>query len=229
MNKPQLFLLHFAGGNRYSFQFMMPYLKAFNVIPLELPGRGKRMNEALIKDYRNAVKDYFLQITNLRNSADYVIYGHSMGATLGLLVTKLLEEEGRPPRSLIVSGTAGPGCELDVLNRYKMNRADLIEELKKLGGSDDEFYRHEELLDFYEPIIRADFEVLEKEKIDLEGLLSVPIHAVMGSKEKEVERIANWKRFTRGASKLAVLEGGHFFIQEKPGQMAEIIHSATYL
>jgi external thioesterase TEII len=47
MEKPQLFLLHFAGGSCYSFQFMLPYLKDFNVLPIELPGRGRRIKESL--------------------------------------------------------------------------------------------------------------------------------------------------------------------------------------
>ncbi len=51
MKKTQLFLLHFAGGNYYSFRFMFPQLNEFEIIPVELPGRGKRMKENLLKDF----------------------------------------------------------------------------------------------------------------------------------------------------------------------------------
>ena len=52
--KPQLFLLHFAGGNKYSFNFLKKYLEsAFELVSIELPGRGDRMSEKLITDKKN--------------------------------------------------------------------------------------------------------------------------------------------------------------------------------
>ncbi len=64
MNKPQLFLLHFAGGNRYSFQFLLPQLSAFNVVALELPGRGNRLNEPLLDNFNEAASDLYQQVTD---------------------------------------------------------------------------------------------------------------------------------------------------------------------
>src|SRR5687768_7922731 len=100
MQKTRLFLLHFGGGNRYSFQFLKPHLvDHFEFLPLELPGRGRRMNEPLLVDDALAVKDYVNQINGLRDNAAFVIYGHSMGASLGLRVTKELENLGIPPKT----------------------------------------------------------------------------------------------------------------------------------
>ena len=100
MNKPQLFLLHFAGGSSYSFNFLMPFLKGFSVIPLELPGRGDRINENLKNDLSSATKDVFNQIINKLNGSDFVIYGHSLGATLGIKVTSMLESINKSPSYL---------------------------------------------------------------------------------------------------------------------------------
>jgi surfactin synthase thioesterase subunit len=57
--KAQLFLLHFAGGNIYSFNTITPGLKNLEVIPLELPGRGRRMQKGLLKDFDLAANDFF--------------------------------------------------------------------------------------------------------------------------------------------------------------------------
>ena len=94
MSKPDLFLLHYAGGNVYSFNFIKPYLNGqFNFIPIELPGRGKRMREDLLFNKDLAVKDVLNQILENLNSNPFLIYGHSMGASIGFSVINELEEK----------------------------------------------------------------------------------------------------------------------------------------
>ena len=78
MKKPQLFLLHFAGGNCYSFQFMIPLLNNFSVIPLELAGRGARINEPLKRNLYSAAQDIKNQILNKLDGSNFIIYGHGI-------------------------------------------------------------------------------------------------------------------------------------------------------
>src|SRR5579859_5869614 len=101
MMKPKLFLLHFAGGNCYSFQFMSSLLNEFDVISPELPGRGKRMKEELLKDFELAALDIYEQVAKQNGASRFMIYGHSMGAYLALRVSRMLEMEGKPPAYLI--------------------------------------------------------------------------------------------------------------------------------
>ncbi|MGB8191596.1 MAG: alpha/beta fold hydrolase [Chitinophagaceae bacterium] len=224
MKKPQLFLLHFAGGNCYSFQFLMPGLREFEVIALELPGRGKRMGEPLLKDFDSAAKDIFRQLSAKITSPEFMIYGHSMGAYLTLRVANMLEKTGKSPACIIVSGNAGPGLsERNEKKRYLMETPDLKEELKKIGGVPTELLEHEELFGFFEPILRADFEVAENNGLDDEPPVNVPLYAMMGSEEEEVEEIANWSRYTTSTFKSEVLQGDHFFINKHPKRIAEIM------
>lgn len=224
MKKPKLFLLHFAGGNSYSFNFLLPYLKEFDVLSLELPGRGRRITEQLILDYEAAVTDYYTQITNKLDTPDFIIYGHSMGASLGLGVTARLEKQGTPPLSLIVSGNPGPGV-VDTKRRYLLEKDNFIEELIKLGGIPPELLESEELLDFFEPILRADFEVAEKHKLEIDPLMNTSIYAIMGDQEEESRRISNWTRYTNTQCDFEVWKGDHFFIREYPKEIASIINN----
>lgn len=226
----QLFLLHFAGGSTYSYDFLKEYiLKDFEVISLELPGRGKRFDEPALKTKEEAIQDYVNQISDSRNSAPYCIYGHSMGATLGLSVTQRMEEKGDRPESLIVSGNAGPGVSYDELDkpkmkRYLMNDEEFKEELRDLGGVPEEVLTNKELYSFFMPIMRADFEVLEKEDYSEEGIeLKTPIYALMGSEEKTSDKIENWKRFTLSNFQYKILEGNHFFIYDHSKELSTII------
>jgi external thioesterase TEII len=227
-NRPQLFLLHFAGGSRFSYDFLKDFLTSeVEFIPLELPGRGKRMHEELLKNKDLAIKDYVNQIKRLRNDQPFLLYGHSMGATLSLNITKELELIGNPPSHLIVSGNPGPGVSDpdDVRNkkRYLMNDQDFKNELRQLGGVPEEVLIDDELYYFFSSILRADFEILEKAIGEKDIQLETPIYAMMGSEEKSCDKIRNWKRFTSKAFESRLLPGGHFFIHVHPDAIAKII------
>jgi surfactin synthase thioesterase subunit len=223
--KPQLFLLHYAGGSCYSFQFIAPFLTEFETAVIELPGRGRRMSEGLINSFDKAADDVFRQIGPRIRSVPFLIYGHSMGAYLGLRVSGMLSRSGVPPACLIVSGNPGPGItdEDPPRKRYKLPHDEFIEALRELGGAPDELLEDKELLDFYEPILRADFEVAEENTLDNEAPLNIHLYAIMGSEEKKHDQIANWGRYTTNEFGSKILEGKHFFIFDKPREIAAII------
>lgn len=236
--KVQLFLLHFAGGSRYSFDFLKEYLHhEVEFIPLELPGRGKRFGEPLIQDKTAAIFDYCNQIKTRRSNQPYIIYGHSMGATLGISVAHLMQKSGDQPKVLIVSGNSGPGTlpvdnegnEIPKKTRYLMNTIDFKNELIELGGAPEEVLNNKEIFDFFEPILRADFEVLERETnySETDILTNIPICAIMGSEEKTSNQITNWQRFTTEKFEHSIVTGNHFFIHEHAKKLSDLIIAHT--
>ncbi|QHI35396.1 Linear gramicidin dehydrogenase LgrE [Kordia antarctica] len=231
-HKVQLFLLHFAGGSSYSYDFLRAYMDDnFEFIPLEIPGRGKRFHESLLATKAAAIEDYTKQIKKLRNHRKpYLIFGHSMGATLALSIAYEMEKINDIALSIIVSGNPGPGIKEpeDPDNkgpRYLMNDADFKAELEILGGIPEEILNSDELYDFFEPIMRADFAILEKESdySEEEIKLRSSIYALMGSEEERCEHIENWKKFTKGTFESNLLEGNHFFIHGHPEKLSTII------
>lgn len=225
--KVQLFLLHFAGGSMYSFDFLKKHLSSnVEFIPLELPGRGRRCNETLLKNKQEAVQDYFNQIKRLRNDQPYLIYGHSMGATLGLSVADKMEKINDAPNALIVSGNPGPGLTgKEDTKRYLLNDLDFKKVLKELGGVPDEILEDEVLFTFFSPIMRADFESLEKDDFYEKGiLLNTPLFAIMGDQESTCNKIENWRNFTKNDFEYQILKGNHFFIYEHSIELMQIIN-----
>jgi surfactin synthase thioesterase subunit len=231
--KVQLFLLHFAGGSSYSYDFLRAFMDAdFEFIPLEIPGRGKRFSESLLTHKNEAIADYTQQIQKLRNQQlPYLIYGHSMGATLALSVAHEMEKINDIPLSLIVSGNTGPGVknieEVHQNNpRYAMSDVDFKAELTHLGGVPDEILQSDEMYSFFAPIMRSDFEILEKGSSyhpDKQIVVSTPIYALMGSEEKHCEHITNWEKYTNKTFDHQLLEGNHFFINDHPEKLSSII------
>jgi external thioesterase TEII len=220
----QLFLLHFAGGNIYSFEFLKKEITNIDFIPLELPGRGKRHRDKLITNKDQAIEDYYNQIKTLRNGEPYIIYGHSMGATLGLSIAAKLEIMGDSPELLIVSGNAGPGIKKsnDFLY-HELDDFNFKKELLNLGGISTEITENNELFDYFLPIMRADFECIEKDYFSEKTIkLNSPIYALMGSDEENCNRIENWKNFTNNSFTHKLLSGNHFFIYKHAAELANI-------
>lgn len=221
-NKPQLFLLHFAGGNTYSFQFLKQYLPEFEFLPLELPGRGRRIKETLITEFDHAVEDIYNQVLKHLRGAAFMIYGHSMGSVIALKVAANLEISGFNPLQIIVSGNPGPGIR-ENKSRYLMEQDVFKEELRSIGGVPEEVLANEELFNFFVPILKADFEVVEKNEMILFNPVKAPIYAIMGAEEEKAAQIINWKNFTLSNFQYQILEGNHFFIYRHAAQIAGII------
>ncbi|WP_172283457.1 thioesterase II family protein [Chryseobacterium sp. LAM-KRS1] len=226
IKKKQLFLLHFAGGNKYSYNFLQKSVVSnIEFVPMELPGRGERFRETLITDKKEAIYDLFEQINRKRNGAPFIIFGHSMGAILGLSITKLFEENNDGPDYLIVSGNPGPLDDYIVPNRYNLDDNQFKSKIAELGGIPKEVIEDKEAFDFFSKIMRADFECIEKDQ-DFEKNTSIktPIYAIMGDQESLSVRIENWGKFTKTSFEYSILEGNHFFIHQHSNRIGEIIN-----
>jgi len=211
--KPQLFGLHFSGGNAYSLKGLFAGLEAaFDIELLELPGRGRRLDEDLLYTRDEAVADLLRQIRERRTGVPYLVYGHSMGAELGFIIVKEQELANDPPLYFIPTGNAGPNIhKREMLGR--LPRAEFFAMLREMGGLTDAILEDEELMEFFEPILRADFQLLEDaEQVHIDFAIDTPVLAMMGAGEKYAADIANWKSYTRGHFDSRLMEGNHFFI-----------------
>ncbi len=229
----QLFLLHFAGGNKYSFDFLTKEIRKrtseIELIPLELPGRGARFNEELLLDKIKAIDFYVNQIKKERTNIPYLVYGHSMGATLGLSVIRRMENYNDPPLQFIATGNAGPGV-IDKLDenfgkkKYLLNDKDLKNELRRLGGVPEEILHDDELFVFFSEIIRADFQLLEeKENYEIGMSINTSINVFMGDEERTSNQIDNWRNYTKSHFEKQILSGNHFFIYNHTKEIVDAI------
>lgn len=208
----------------YSLQQLFAGLKDhFSVELLELPGRGKRIRESLLYSREEAVADLLRQIKARRKNVPFVLYGHSMGAELGFIINKELELANDPPVCFVPTGNAGP----NVHKREKlagMGRDEFFFKLKEMGGITNDLLENEELLDFFEPILRADFKLLEDaEDILIDYKIHTPVFAIMGNREKYVTEIENWRNYTLGSFEFRIVEGDHFFIYQHADMLAQIL------
>jgi surfactin synthase thioesterase subunit len=223
--KFNLFCLPHAGGIKYAYRRFVDLAPSFvKVTLLEYPGRGERIREAPIKD---VVKLAELMVSEIKDDLDtpYAIYGHSMGTLVGYLMVREIRHAGyADPKFLFFTGSEGPSSRKKDKIRHLMSESDLIAELRSLGGISDEALNEPEILEYFLPIIRADFQAVETYEYGRSADLDIPINIAIGSDENvTAEEAGTWQVETKRPLELMQFSGNHFFIFEHMEQIMKLI------
>ena len=209
-----LFCLPFSGASAYSYKPFADHAPSgLRLIPLELPGRGRRLREPLLTDLRQMVSD-LLPWVRAAITRPYAVYGHSLGALLGFYLVKELVEAGEPlPLYLFFSGRAGPSIPYEENERHLLPRDQFFDKVLAMGGSPSAVFADEEMAVFFEPILRADFCAAETCVYQTSAPFDIPIDVLIGTDEKisETQAMA-WSRETNAGVEVLEFPGNHFFI-----------------
>jgi len=226
MDNVNLICFPYAGGSKYAYlRFESVAPKGLNIITMELPGRGDRLLEPLLVDVNSMVDDLFISLKD-NIYKPYIIYGHSMGAILGYLIAKKLQENNFPlPLHLIITGCEGPASKNEnQKKRSQLPPDEFIEELKTLGGIPDQVFEDISFQNFFEPILRADFKALEDYKYSKGDPLNVPICVLFGEEENfSLTEALLWKEESNCEVEVIQFPGDHFFIFKHVKQIMNII------
>lgn len=220
-----LFCLPHAGGNKYAYQ---PFIEAapdfIDVKVLEYPGRGEKSSQALITD---AISLAELMLNEIRDQlgTPYSIYGHSMGTLIGLLLLRKIEENGlKMPEFVFFTGSEGPRSRKFEKDRHLLPKDELIEELRLLGGVTEDVLNEPDIMDFFLPIIRADFQAIESFKYFETAPLNVPMTIAIGTQEKvSSDQAKSWQHETRFPLEIMQFHGNHFFIFDHAKRILNLI------
>lgn len=231
MKPYNLFLFPFAGGNSYSFNFIKPLLpKNITPISIEIPGRGSRIRQPLVTSMDSMAFDALNQIKD-KLDTDCIFWGHSMGALLAFLVTRLLRLSGNQlPKHLVVTGREGPSTvkNQEELPLYLQPKELFFRNLIALGGTPAEVFEHPEIRDLYEPIFRADFQALATYQYQHAEALPMPITCIVGDNEGITkENLRKWEHETSFSCRHVTYPGDHFFIYKHGKNLASLLAELT--
>lgn len=214
----------YAGGNSHSFNFLNhKFLQPDYLEVLEYPGRGQRGNESLLERVDDIVSGFTPKIEQLIKNEAYCVYGHSMGALIGYQICRRIESLGlKLPTKLIVTGAKSP----------KFSRKEIVsnlpkqtfwEEVSKFGGIPKQIKEHPELVEYFTPILKADFRCIENYRYNKNSpKLKIPIDVFYGSDEGITQEEADaWQEETTAKVNVVKLKGNHFFIFDQKDFFAE--------
>lgn len=214
MSKITIFCLPYAGGTKaiYS-EWCEKYKSIAQIIPLEYSGHGSRFVEPLYEDAYELANDIFNIIVE-KKVTNYMIFGHSMGSLISLLVADQLEKNySYPPKLVVVGGTRPPHLKYKDESYIGLPKDEIIKKIFALGQTDEEIINNEEFVDLLYSIFYADLCVEEKYSAKENIKLKSSMLVMTGLKDEEapVEDMEEWKMYTEGDFKLLTFDDGHFF------------------
>lgn len=225
----RVFCFSYAGGGASVFRNWLSFFEnRAQIYPVQLPGRENRICEKPYDNMNELVKDLSEDLKCFLDKP-FILFGHSIGAKIAFeFARKLRNEYGIEPKCLVVSGSRAPEYP-EPRPLHILNDENFIKELKRFSGTPKAVLENKELMDFFLPLLRADFTLDETWKYEEDKSFDFPIYAFGGTKDDEADykEILDWSNHTSAQFDIFMIKGGHFFINENEdkvlGLMDEII------
>lgn len=210
-----------AGGAASAFLAMA---RAFGpeveVVAIQYPGRQNRRTEPAIESVHRLA---YLLGPVLESLLDkpVALFGHSMGAAVAFEVVRRgnfdiahLFASARPAPSIPRHDTVHLGRDCDI-----------IAEIRQLNGTDTRILDNDEVLRAALPVLRADYKAIETYRPRPGSVVASPITALIGREDAKVSvaEAKAWAEHTSAEFDLRVFDGGHFYLSERTGELAELI------
>lgn len=218
--KMKAILIHHAGGDKYAYRNMQQnLLPEIESIAFELPGRSDRISESFVNNLDEAVNDIYVQLTK-QFPDEYFIVGNSMGSIIAFLLTyKLQQENKRLPKHLFLASRLSPDAYKNEPNIIGISSDDFWKVVQQYDGVPEQLLAHKELKEFYEPILRSDFELLQRFNETFESIapINIPTSILFGDKDirnVSSEKMQGWRKFFTSDFEIQSFNGGHFFVCE---------------
>jgi len=223
----KLFCFPFAGASSAVFLQYKQYFDGITLIPIDPPGRGKRIAEPLCKTIKEMVYDLKNQLLSLvEQGEDYAVFGHSMGSLLIFeLLHELMDTGFHLPVHVFMSGKNPPHIPIKNTIR-QLSDDEFVKKIVAIGGMEAQFFENPVLAKLFIPILRADFGVLEEyDYQEKKQLLPIDITFFFCTDDKAINSkyVKQWSDYITGSFRMFHFKGGHFFIHEKAKEISRII------
>lgn len=214
-----------GGGSIAPFSGWPARLPGVAVYAAELPGHGRKLAGAPLRDMNSVLAEVTPEIARL-GDGPVALWGHSMGAAVAHAVARHLTEKFEiTPHALLVAGRDAPWAPDFLPLFHAMADQDLWQSMIGFGGTPPEVADHPDLRDLFLPVLRADLTVAETYRADPAPELECPLHVFTGRADALVSAagIAAWAAGTRAASRTHTFSGGHFFVHEQVGEVLRTV------
>jgi len=226
--KIKLFCFPYAGGSAVVYTKWKRLLEPFvELRPIELAGRGRRMNEPLYNNLDDVIEDVYHLIKHEITNAPYALFGHSMGALIAYELAQKIKDNGLPqPLHIFFSGRSAPHVRREDEKQYHLMEDDTFKkEVMELGGTPPEFFEHAELRNIFLPLLKKDFAIAETEITTHIRPFDHDITILVGKDDDlTAEQCDGWKQHTKQICTIHYFEGGHFFLHNAMEQLTDLIN-----
>jgi surfactin synthase thioesterase subunit len=216
-----------AGAGASTFRAWGGLLPQVEVLAVQYPGRQDRFAEPC-PERMPALADAIAAAVAADLPGPVAFFGHSMGAVVAYEVARRLAAVGVPePRHLVVSAHPAPTRERSSRPAADTDEA-VLDYLRMLGGANAALLDDPDLRELTMPMVRADLRLIGAYRYAPGPPLACPVTAVVGAADSTCGAVdvVDWAARTTGPFDLAVLPGGHFYL-ESPGPLMALLADRT--
>lgn len=193
---------------------------------VRLPGRENRLDEPPI-DEMSALLDGLEAALAPVTDRPYVLFGHCSGSLVAFELARRLRSDGKPmPALLIASSVEAPAVRVVPEPMHLLPREELFTRFADYGGIAPEVLDDSEMMGMFEPVIRADYRLIERAAYRDEPPLGIPLAVIGGLDDPFVsyESLAAWRFETTESFSLQLLKTGHFVLEEAIGTVVGLLN-----
>lgn len=236
--KIKLFCIPYAGGSADIYLKWKPLLNnSIELIPIELPGRGRRVAKPLITDFQELIEDLKVNVKKHINKEDKcAFFGHSMGTILALELSYMVRDtiDNNCLKHIFFSGRYPAHIKKSFIRKSQLPYEDFKAEVLKYKGTPIEIFENKELSRYYLPILRSDYSIIETyNHVDKEKNppFNCNVTVLSGKEDEDIhsDDLIEWGKYTNSEFQIHYFEGGHFFINEQTHKIVDIINSSIAL
>jgi surfactin synthase thioesterase subunit len=215
-----------AGGAASAYQQLYRRLRPHvEVLAVQYPGRQDRRLETPVADIGELAAVIAGKLADGETAAPFAFFGHSMGALVAYETARLLEERGVPaPRRLFLSARGAPGPRRSPHDVLPDDEA-ILAAVRRLGGTGVALLDDPEVVAMVLPALRADYAALAAYSWTPREPLHMPVSVLCGDADPvvSVEEASGWRAFTRAETEVRVFPGGHFYVDQRLDDVAEVV------
>lgn len=213
----------FAGGSSYSYASLARG-HDHEWITLDPPGHGSNMRQPLMRSITDMVTALLEPTLRASAGQPYVLFGHSMGAYIALVMLDRLAELGASlPQRLVLSGAAAPHSRT-LEHHADLPQKEFLEWVGNMGGISPEVLAEPQLMELFEPILRADIEAAEAYVDGSERDHDVPVRILLGKNDRIAYADGKpWGDCFSHPPEVHVFTGGHFFLFDEVEKVNSLI------
>ena len=213
-------LPHAGGSASYFFPLAKALPPEVELLAVQYPGRQDRHAEPCVDDVVT-LAEQLVDVLAAQRDLPLVLFGHSMGATVGFEVARRLADHADVPLAgLLVSARCAPSQHRSA-DIHLLDDEGILAELRRLSGTQAAVLGDDELVRMVLPAIRNDYRAAETYRYTPGPPLAVPIVGLCGDSDPRVAPadVDGWRAHTTAGFTLRVLPGGHFYFGEQPAAL----------
>ena len=192
---------------------------------LQYPRRGDRLTHPAHATVGELATDLFAA-GDWAGIGPLQLFGHCMGAVVAFEFARVAEQRGVTVDALWASASEAPSAVASAPD-LPMAESEILAEMVDLGGTDPQLLADDDFVELLLMAVRADYAAFNRYECGGDIRIAADIHTLGGERDHRIDEnmLRRWQAHSSGAFTVSTFDGGHFYLDEHSGEVAELVNA----